>query len=138
MRVALLGLDVDRFIVIFGIDDDWKKQPLRICARESRVPVGAPLHGCTHPCTVAEIDVVAHSDLVAVIDDRRAGKGEKQSIQKLDSPAVIVHERSEAAPNAQIDSGLRIDAYVRHMCRGLHPVTISRVSSSWFRRKTAH
>src|SRR6202011_6270138 len=42
--------------------------------------------------------------LVAVIDDRRARKRDKQRVHQLDLAPVIVHQRRQASANADIDA----------------------------------
>ncbi len=103
--VLLLRLDVDRFIMVLGIDDHRQKQLLRVGAGEAGVAVGAPLHGRAHAVTVAEIDVVAHADFVAVIDYRRPRQREQEAVQKLHAPAVVAEQGRQAAPDAQVDPG---------------------------------
>ena len=76
--IVLLGLDVDRLVVVLGIDDDGQIELLRIGPREAGVAVGAPLHRRADAVAVAEIDVVAHADLVAVVQHRRARQREEQ------------------------------------------------------------
>ena len=66
------------FVVVLGIDDDRQNQPLRVGAGEAGVAVAAPLHRRAHAVAVAEEDVVAHADLVAVVEHRRAGQREEQ------------------------------------------------------------
>ena len=61
------------------------------------VAIRIPLHGRAHAVAVAEINVIAHADFVAVIEDRRSGKGEEQAVQKLDAAPIIVHQRSPDA-----------------------------------------
>ena len=74
------------------------------------VAIAVPLHGRAHAVAVAEIDVVAHADFIAVIEDGRAGKGEQQAVQQLDAAAIVVHQRSQAAADAEIDAHARIGA----------------------------
>ena len=50
------------------------------------------------------MDVVAHADLVAVVDDRRARHGEQQAVHQLDAAAVALQQRREAAADAEIDA----------------------------------
>ena len=68
------------------------------------------MHRRAHAVAIAEIDVVAHADLVAVIDDRRAGKRKQQAVQQLDPPAVVVHQRRQPAADADVDPRLRVSA----------------------------
>ena len=72
-RLALLGLDVDRLIAEHRVDDGRRVEPVEVGAGETGVAVAGPLHRGPHAVAVAQIDVVAHADLVAVIDHRRAG-----------------------------------------------------------------
>ena len=95
-------------VVILRIDDDRQIQPLRIGAREAGVAVGAPLHGRAHAVAVAEINVVAHPDLVAVINHRRARQREQQRVHQLDAAAIVLQQRRQPAANAEIDAHLAI------------------------------
>ena len=69
VRVSLLRLDVHRFVVVLGVSDHGQVKALPVGAGEARVAVGAPLHRGAHPVAVTEKDVVAHADLVAVVED---------------------------------------------------------------------
>ena len=108
VRVRLLRFDVERLVVILGVDDDRQDHPLRIGPREARVAVGAPLHRRADAVAVAEVDVVAHPDLVAVIEHRRARHREEEPIQELHLPAIIADQRGEPAADAEVDSRLRL------------------------------
>jgi len=74
LRVRLLDLDVDGLEVILGVGDDREIERLAVRLREARVSIGGPLHGCSDAVAIAQVDVVAHADLVAVVEDRRAGQ----------------------------------------------------------------
>ena len=106
--VVALRFDVDRLVVVLGVDDDRQVQPLRVRAREAGVAVGAPLHRGAHGVTVAEVDVVTHPELVAVVDDRRPGEREQQPVHQLDLATIVLHQRGEAAPDADVDPHLGI------------------------------
>ncbi len=73
-RIPLLGFDIHGFIKIFRVDDQRRIELLRIGAREAGIAVRTPLHRRADAMAIAQIDVVAHADLVAVIYDRRARK----------------------------------------------------------------
>src|SRR5205085_2592205 len=60
-RVVLLGLDVDRLVVVLRVDDDRQVQLLRVGPAEPGVAVAAPLHRGADAVAVAEVDVVAHA-----------------------------------------------------------------------------
>ena len=93
-----------------------KVKLLRVGAREPGVAVGAPLHGGAHAVAVAEVDVVAHADLVAVVDDRRAGQGEEEDIDQFDLAPVVAKQGSEAAADAEVDA--------RALVGGVHAVHV--------------
>ena len=99
--------------MVLGVGDDRHEQALPVGGREPRIAVGAPLHRRSYPVAVAEVDVVAHPDLVAVVDDRRPGQGEEQAVHQLDPAAAVAQKGSQPAADAQVDPGLgvvRVDA----------------------------
>ena len=106
--VVLLSLDVDGLVVVLGVDDDREVEPLGVGAREARVAVGAPLERGTDAVTVSEVDVVAHADLVAVVEDGRPPEREEEPVHELDEPPVVAEERREAPPDPEVDPGLRV------------------------------
>ena len=116
VRIVLLGFDVDRFVVILRVDDDRQIELLRIGPREAGVAVGAPLHRRADAVAVAEIDVVPHADLVAVVEHRRARQREQQAVHQLDAAAVVAQQRRQPAANAQVDARLRIARRRRGTC----------------------
>ena len=69
---------------------------------------GVPLHGRANAVAVAEVDVVAHADLVAVIEDRRAREAEQERVQQLDAAAVVIDQGREAAADADVDAHARV------------------------------
>ena len=106
--IARLRFDVDRLVAVDRIHDRRQIEPLRIGPRESGVAVRAPLHGRSHAVAVAQKDVVAHPDFVAVVDDRRARHGHEQAVHQLDRVHVVFHERRETPADAEIDARARI------------------------------
>ncbi len=113
MRIVLLRLHVDGFVVILGIDDDRQVEPLRIGAGKAGVAVAAPLHGRAHAVAVAQVEVVAHADFVAVVNHRRSRQRKQQGVHQLDAAAVVFEQRGQAPANAQVDAHvpvLRVDA----------------------------
>ncbi len=107
-EVLLLILDVDRFVVILGIDRDRQIELLRVGLGKTGIAIAAPLHRGAAAVAIAEIKIIAHPDLVAVVNDRRAGHGEEQDIEQLDLAPVVGQERPEPAANAEIDPRRRI------------------------------
>ena len=108
VRVGLLDLDVDRLVVVLGVGDHRQVQLLAVRRREAGVAVAAPLHRRAHAVAVAEVDVVAHPDLVAVVDDRRARQRHEQPVHQLDAPPVVAEQRGEPPADPEVDPHLRI------------------------------
>ena len=106
MGVVLLHFDIDRFVVILGVDVDRQIKLLRIGSGEAGVAVHAPLHRRADAVAVAQIDVVAHADLIAVVDDRRARQREQQRVHELDPAAIVAEQRSQPPADAEIDTRL--------------------------------
>ena len=69
MLRSLLSFHVDRLVTVQRVSDRRQVKPLRIGGRKARVPIAIPLHGSAHAVAVPEVDVVAHPDLVTVIDN---------------------------------------------------------------------
>ena len=55
---------------------------------EARLRLVGPLHRRAHRVPLREAQVVAHADLVAVAQHRRAGQREQQAVGQLDAPPV--------------------------------------------------
>ena len=104
----LLRLHVDRLVVVVRIDDHREHQALGVGAGEAGVLVGAPLHGRAHAVAIAQVDVVPHADLVAVVEDRRPRQREEQGVHQLDVAALVARERRQAAADAQVDAHHRL------------------------------
>ncbi len=81
---------------------------MRVGAREPGVAVCAPLHRRAYAVAIADVDIVAHPDLVAVVDHRCAGQREQQAVHQLDPAAILPQQRGQAAPDPQVDARLRV------------------------------
>ncbi len=102
MDIARLRFDVHRLVAVERVHDGRQRERRGIGAREAAVAVGRPLHRRAHAVAVAEADIVAHADLVAVIDDRRARHRQQQAVHQLDAPAVTLQQRRKAAADAEV------------------------------------
>ena len=102
--VLELGLDVDRLVAEDRVLDHRAVQLARRGGGEAGVAVGGPLHRGAYAVAVTEPDVVAHPDLVAVVEARRSGQREQQRVEELDLVGVVVEQGSE--PPADADVGL--------------------------------
>ena len=107
-RRAVLRLDVDRLVAVDRVHDRRRVEPGRVGAREAAVAIAGPLHRRADAVAIAEVDVVAHADLVAVVDHRRAGHREQQAVQQLDPAAAVLEQRRQPAADADVDPHLRI------------------------------
>src|SRR2546430_16121386 len=86
---------IDRRVTINWIQDQGRIQALGVGGRKASVPASAPLHRSPYSVSVAQIDIVPHSDFVAVIDDGSARQGHQYAIHQLDASAVIFQQRSQ-------------------------------------------
>src|SRR5687768_6941765 len=84
----VLRIDVDGLVMMFRIDDHGQIKALRIGARETSIAIRAPLHWSAHAVAIAKVNVIAHADLIAVIDHRGAGQREQQAVEQLYAPAI--------------------------------------------------
>ena len=108
LGVVLLHVHVDGLVVVFGVADHRQVEPLGVGAGEAGVAVRAPLHGRAHAVAVAQVVVVAHPQLVAVIDDGSAGQREEQRRHQLDLPPAVAEQRGQPPADAEVDAGLRV------------------------------
>ena len=95
-RVPLLRLDIDGLIAVHGVRDERQPQALGIGGRKAGVEAAVPLHRRAHAVPIAQVDVVAHPDLVAVIQDRAARQRHQQSAHQLDAPSIAFHRAARA------------------------------------------
>src|SRR5207244_1342576 len=79
--IMLLRFDIDRFVMVFRVENDRQIKRVRIGARETGIFVRTPLHGRTHAIAVTEEDIVSHADFIAIIQNRSAREGEEQQVE---------------------------------------------------------
>ena len=106
-------LDVGDLVAVDRVHDRRQVEPAGVAGGEAGVAVGGPLHRGAHGVAVAEPDVVAHADLVAVVEDRRAGQGQQQGGEQLDLVAVVVQEGGEPAADADVGAHPRVLGVLR-------------------------
>ena len=68
------------------------------------------MHGSAYAIAVAEINIVAHTDLIAVVDDWRARERQQQADKQLNAAAVIVQQWCQPSANTDIDTHARVCA----------------------------
>ena len=107
-RQAQLRLDVDRLEAVDGVHQRRQVELGEVGAREAAVPVAGPLHRRPDAVAVAEVDVVAHGDLVSVVEDGRTGEREEDRVHQLDLVAAAVEERREPAADAEVELHPRV------------------------------
>src|SRR5215831_21107832 len=94
--------------MIFRVDRDWQIKLLWICSGKSGVAIGAPLHRCPAAVAIAEIKIIAHPDLISVIDDRSTGHREEQGVEQLNLAAAVCQQRRKTPANPEINPSVRI------------------------------
>lgn len=104
MRVALLRLHVDGVVAVERVHHRRQHQIRRVGTGETAVAVHRPLHGRAHTVAIAEEDVVAHADLVTVVDHRRARHGEQQAVEQFDAATVALQQRCQTPTDAEVDA----------------------------------
>jgi len=70
--VPLFRLDVDSLVAVDRVHQRWQVKLREVGSGEAGISVGRPLHRRADAIAVAEVDVVTHKQLVAVIEDRAA------------------------------------------------------------------
>ncbi len=103
VRIARLRFHIDGLEAVQRVHDRRKNQARRIGARESAIAIHRPLHRRTHAVAIAQVDVVAHADLVAVIQHRRSRHRQQQRVHQFDTATVAFEQGRETAADAQVD-----------------------------------
>jgi hypothetical protein len=112
-RVAELRLHVHRLVAVHRIHQRGQVELGEVGAREPAVAVGGPLHGGAHAVAVAQVDVVAHPDLVAVVHDGAAREAEQEAVEELGEAPVVLEEREQAARDADVALHARVLGVLR-------------------------
>ena len=73
-----------------------------IAFRESGLRFVGPLHGRAGAVAFGQIEIVAHSDFVAVAEHGSAGKSHHQAVREFEPPAIALHHGGETAANASL------------------------------------
>src|SRR5262249_8782049 len=102
--ICNLRFHIDTVEAIDRILNEGQEELGRINLAEAAIAIRRPLHGRADPIAIAEVDIVAHPDFVAIIDYGRPRHREKQRIEKFDLTAVILEQGSQSAPNAEIEA----------------------------------
>ena len=76
--------------------------------RKARVAVRAPLHGRAHAVAIAQVDIIAHANLIAVVEHRRPGSENSSPCMSSIWRRSIVEQRGEAAANAEVELRFRV------------------------------
>src|SRR5260221_11275486 len=77
---------------------------MRISSGKARVLICAPLHWRTHAVAVAEIDIIAHPDLIPVVQYRASGHRKEDRVNQLKLTSVVAQERSKPPANTKIEA----------------------------------
>ena len=100
LRVAALLGGVDVLEAVRAAVDHRQDRLLRL--GEAAVRLGRPLHRRAGAVALGQLEVVAHAELVAVADHRRAGQREHQAVGELDAAPIALEHRREAAADAAL------------------------------------
>ncbi len=100
--------DIERFVVIFRINDYGQDEALRVRARESGIPIHVPLHGRSDAVAVAQVHVVAHTDFIAVVKDGCTRQRKEKAGQELHLASTVAYERGKSSANPKVDSHGRL------------------------------
>ena len=73
-QILLLHVHVYRLVMKFGVDDDRQIELLRVRAGKSGISISTPLHRGSNAVAVAEVEIISHSDFIAVVKDGRPRK----------------------------------------------------------------
>jgi len=68
------------------------------------IAICIPLHRSADAIVVAEINVIAHANLVTVVKNGRAREGKEQTIEQLDAAPIVVNQRSQAPADARVNA----------------------------------
>ena len=107
-RRAQLRFDVHRLVAVDRVHQRLEVELRPVGVREARVAVARPLHRRAHAVPVAEVDVVAHADLVAVVEDGRSRQREEDRVHELDLVPPVVEQRREAPADAEVEPHPRV------------------------------
>ena len=102
---SALQLDVHRFVAVEGVLYDRKEKLLGIGGGKAGIPVGVPLHRRPDTIAVAQVNIVSHADLIAIIDARASGQAEQKAVQQLDATAVVVEQGCQSAADPFVELG---------------------------------
>ncbi|MPM39399.1 hypothetical protein SDC9_86032 [bioreactor metagenome] len=100
--VHQLRLDVDQRPVVLGVDDQREVELGLAGGGEAGPRRVAPLHRRPDAVAVVQPDVVAHADLVAVVEARGPGQREQQGVQQPDPGVVAVDQGGEPAADTDV------------------------------------
>src|SRR5262249_18268642 len=70
--------------------------------RKPSVPVSCPLHGRPNTIAITEMDVVPHSDLIAVIHDGTSRECKNKTVEQFDLSTIIIQQWSESAGDPNV------------------------------------
>ena len=83
-----------------------RDQAARRGVREAAVLAVGPLHRRAHRLAARDLGVLAHSDLLAVEQHRRAGQGEQQAVDHADAARIAPEHRRQSAGDAPVVDAL--------------------------------
>ena len=100
VRMAPLDRGIDVLVAVRSSRDDG--QVRLVTLGEAAMRFVRPLHRRARAVALGELEVVAHTELVAVAHDRCTGQREHQAVGELQTPAIALQHGGEAAANAAL------------------------------------
>ena len=86
-----MSFDIDCLVSVHGIHNDGTVKASGIGTGETGVAIRGPLHRGPDSVAIAQVDVVAHADLVTIIDDGCPREGKQNAIHQFNAAAVVIH-----------------------------------------------
>ena len=104
MLIADLRFNIHCREAIYWMHDRRKNKTLRVRARKTAVTVGRPLHRRTNAVAISKINIVSHTNFVAIVDHRCARHRQQQPVHQFHAPPVVLQQWGQASANSKIES----------------------------------
>ncbi len=93
-----------RILAIHRIENQRRVETLGIGRGKAGVPTTVPLHRRAHAVTVAEVNIVSHPNLIAVVNDGSPGKRHQHSSHEFNPSPVIIQKGRKPPPNPEVQA----------------------------------
>ena len=79
-------------------------------ARKPGIAVARPLHGRAHAIPVAQKDIFAHANLIAIVQHWCAWQGKEEAVEQPHPIQVVLHQRGQTSTDTQIEPHAGVDS----------------------------